>query len=157
MNDESANTVRHYFTMRELLVVVTVIALGFAVLVPAIRNARQTAQRTQCTDNLKTIGLGVQNFHDIRQEICPSYITDDHSAVAIPNSFPSWPILFGWALESRNYYDQIDYLLPLDHPAPPPADHATVRCSTFRTFVCPARSRDIGVRPNSFGTGDYAN
>ena len=40
MNDDLSNAGRRYFTLRELLVVTAVIALGFAVLIPMMRFVR---------------------------------------------------------------------------------------------------------------------
>src|SRR5688572_5468389 len=100
---QSTTEGRRYFTLRELLALVTIIALGFAVLVPVIRKSRETHYRTECTNNLKQIGLGIQNFHDIRQEICPSYVTDDHSPRAVLNGFPTWAVLALPFMESGTF------------------------------------------------------
>src|SRR5688500_1851081 len=57
------------FSLVGLLVVLTVLVLGFSLLVTSIGQAREAARRIQCSNNLKQIGLGIQNFHDIRQEL----------------------------------------------------------------------------------------
>src|SRR5580704_19295774 len=53
------------FTLIELLVVIAIIAILIALLLPAVQAAREAARRTQCRNNLKQLGIGCHNYHDV--------------------------------------------------------------------------------------------
>jgi prepilin-type processing-associated H-X9-DG protein/prepilin-type N-terminal cleavage/methylation domain-containing protein len=87
------------FTLIELLVVIAIIAILAAMMLPALKGARDMAKRSVCMNNFKQIGLGIFNYTDDSEGWMPiSNITADPP---LGNGNTGQP--FAWKLEIAPY------------------------------------------------------
>ena len=151
------------FTLVELLVVIAIIGVLIALLLPAVQAAREAARRSQCQNNLKQIGLAVQNFHDVNKKLPPSDL-----GLKLAN----WAILILPYMEETPLYNQFDLKKeigsvdfnqkvikgdPTVTPFREPAYVAGYSCPTRRSGPTLARVENrAGCTTRSGTTGDYA-
>jgi prepilin-type N-terminal cleavage/methylation domain-containing protein len=157
---------RRGFTLVELLVVIAIIGVLIALLLPAVQAAREAARRSQCLNNLKQIGLGIQNYEDTRKEMCPAYLSAENGSAVSGNggNFAAWPVLLMPFMEQTNVYEltNIRVAMTTDNPGAPLVNgsHRTLRETSIPTYFCPSRRSppQLTTNPaNNCTVGDYAS
>jgi prepilin-type N-terminal cleavage/methylation domain-containing protein/prepilin-type processing-associated H-X9-DG protein len=128
---EPSRRFRAAFTLIELLVVIAVIAILIALLLPAVQKVREAANRTQCVNNLKQIGLGYQNYHG-------SFNTFPPGANNNPATTHGWGLYLLPYIEQDNLYRQYTLTAPFATGVGGPANNQTVSSTNVKTFRCPS-------------------
>jgi prepilin-type N-terminal cleavage/methylation domain-containing protein/prepilin-type processing-associated H-X9-DG protein len=128
----SARALRRGFTLIELLVVIAIIAVLIGLLLPAVQKVREAAARTQCSNNLKQIGLALHNYHDAYNVFAPGYVASAPYSNGATDTTPGW----GWAtfilpyLEQGNLYRQFDLGQP--------AQNFPGTQAMLKNYLCPS-------------------
>ena len=134
-----ANDRRHGgFTLVELLVVIAIIGVLVALLLPAVQMAREAARRTQCSNNLRQIEIGLHSFHDSYTFLPPGAITSSTGNAARKLNLTSgaehgWGIFIYPYIEQKNLADLYKWDKHWYH-----ADNKAVREQHVSTFICPS-------------------
>ena len=168
---------RAAFTLIELLVVIAIIAVLVAMLLPAVQSARESANRAQCQNNLKQLGLAANEYHDAFGSFpagwycsVPTYDAQGNLTGGDPNCVtvagtPSatsymWSGLVGLFLkmEQNNLFNEINfnvYYAPGIQGTTAP-DNSTAIRRTIGGFVCPSNRRPQTIAGGATTTGTSA-
>jgi prepilin-type N-terminal cleavage/methylation domain-containing protein/prepilin-type processing-associated H-X9-DG protein len=124
------------FTLIELLVVIAIIAILIALLVPAVQKVRAAAAITQCTNNLKQMGLAFHGYHGDNKKFPPGYLATGAYVNGATDTTPGW----GWGtyilpyLEQASLFNQLNLSQPVQNS---PAIQTMVT-----VYICPS---DMGA------------
>ncbi len=155
---------RTAFTLVELLVVIAIIGILIALLLPAVQAAREAARRSQCTNNLKQLGLALQNYHDTHKQFPPSGIDYGWANGTAPVNYEtdtpnkliknlSGLVLLLPFMEQQPLYDRFDLRQatgdrvrnsgrPLAGSALA-SGNAAITTTVVNAFLCPSDSGDL--------------
>ncbi|NLY02059.1 MAG: DUF1559 domain-containing protein [Rhodopirellula sp.] len=100
-------------------------------LLPCISAARSEARRSQCTNNLKQIGLALHNYHDAWGTFPPAYLADETGRPA-----HSWRVLLLPFVEQERLYEQYDFGEPWNGPK-----NSCLTLGNSSVYQCPARGQ----------------
>ncbi len=130
------------FTLVELLVVIAVIGMLVSLLLPAVQAARESARRSQCSNNLRQIGLGMLAFHDAKGAFPAAYLSQPGGAMGPADSEtgdagPGWTCLVQILpfIEQGNLHASFDLKSPCWAPV-----NAQAALKVVPTYLCPSVS-----------------
>lgn len=132
---------RNAFTLVELLVVIAIIGVLIALLLPAVQAAREAARRTQCTNNLKQMGLALQN-HVSALGTFPQGGTDPwHDEGAANARFGAG---YGWMVQILPYVENENLRnISKGYGAGDKQRDLDVRKTPVSMYFCPSRRTNI--------------
>jgi prepilin-type N-terminal cleavage/methylation domain-containing protein/prepilin-type processing-associated H-X9-DG protein len=139
------------FTLIELLVVVAIIAVLIALLLPAVQKVREAANRIQCANNLKQIGIALHSYHDAYQSFPQAYdaraLFIDPSQTPVLNARGGYIVTKSWATLILPFLEQDNLALTA---------YSYYHQRHVPIYVCPSDPRAAAEYAGNQGFGKQA-
>lgn len=136
------------FTLVELLVTISIIGILMGLLLPAVQAARESARRTQCSNNLHQIGIALQNYHTARRTLPPGCLQWRPPGGSTALKQFAWSALILPYLEQTELYESINFNVAYDAPA-----NSLPGSTQLSVYRCPSATLPA---PGGLGKTDYA-
>ena len=144
---------RKAFTLVELLVVIAIIGVLVALLLPAVQAAREAARRAQCTNNLKQMGLALNN-HVSALGTFPQGGTDPWHDEGAANGSNRFSKGYGWLVQILPYVENQNLQnVSKGYGAGDKQRDLDVRKTPVSMYFCPSRRMNV-VRIGPKGAED---
>jgi prepilin-type processing-associated H-X9-DG protein len=152
--------------------VIAIIAVLIALLLPAVQAAREAARRSQCTNNLKQIGLALHNYESSNSSFPWTQGTVSTEYPIVNNGRMPWDTPPGTGAEYQNF-GSLTLMLPYMEQTPtwnainfafgmwpyspnsPDAVQGTATIQVINTFICPSDS--FGKGRNNYRASNGTN
>lgn len=149
------------FTLVELLLTITIMALLLALTAPAVQSAREAARKTECQSHQHQIAIALQSFHDIENVLPPAHWQAADNPPALYPGYP-WPganqrgYYYSWMarilpyIERNSEHSRIDFssdgvMDPWPHPQVPLPGEPYLNSLEFQVYRCPSDPRHRGA------------
>jgi len=137
---------RRGMTIVELLVVIAIVGILVALLLPAVQSARESARRMQCQNNLRQVGLALQNYHAAHRTLPPGCLKwRPYRGNPKLKNF-AWSAMILPYMEGSNVQQLVNFDYPFDH-----AINSVARKTNVAIYLCPS----VPMPAEKSGKTDY--
>ena len=122
------------FTFVELIFVGVIIVILIALLLPAVQSARESARRTQCSNNLMQLGIAMGSYASTHSVLPPGVVNQTGPIKNLPFGYHhSWVVQLLPFIGQQNTYNHFDLKKSVYDPA-----NDTAAATTINTLNCPS-------------------